>query len=607
MTTAAFGGNPIIWQIVGILTRFLIAFSAWWAFCQVWPQNRQQILYVVLLIIVFPGYGQQWVALTHVNQEMIPLIFYLLSIGMTAYSIRQPQNKWAKPLALVFAFLGLFPTEYFIGFELIRGLIIFYLIKGETFFARIKKTFIQWSGYLALWLANFGWLYWYYRSSDYVSYKLNNLDAPFTKLVAIEPVSFLGGLANTLWTAGVLSWTQAINIFSPPYKTINIAAIMLVTITSVAIAFCLHRLDLSSTSSRDNTWAFQAIGLGLLGIFVGRLPSWIAGLPFQLNFDFDRLMISAMVGSCFLLAGIIDLLVRAKKAQIYIISGLLAISIGFQFVRANTFKNDLILTRRYFWQMAWRIPAMQPGTILITSQMPMLYESDYQLTSPLNWIYSPIQSSNQLNFAILSMDRRLGGDKLPSLVPGQTIHFDYRTTAFTGSTSDMIALYAPLQSCLKVLDPVYYDQTAQLTRFIGPIADTISYSNISRIKVDSPQPNLPPELFGREPEHTWCYYYEKADLARQNDDWNLARQLLDEAKSKGYNPQDPLEWLIVIDTLARTGRPDDAHVFSLNLANNSPQTISSICKIWKRILTDDQDPNANKQAENIFPEIGCKP
>jgi hypothetical protein len=526
---------------------------------------------------------------------------------MTAYSIREPQFKWAKPLALSFTFMGLFPTEYFIGYELIRGLIIFYLTKEDNFLAQIRETLRKWSAYLVLWLANFCWLYWYYQSGNYTSYKSNNLDNPLVKLVAFDLADFVAGLTHTIWTAGFLSWTQIRDIFNPPFKPINTVAIILVFTTFIVIVFYLYKLELSSLNPRNNIWAFEAIGLGLLGILVGRLPSWIAGIPFQLNFDFDRIMISVMVGSCFLLVGIMDILVRSKKVQIFIISGLLAASIGFQFVRANTYRNDLELTRRFFWQMAWRIPALRPGTILVTSQLPMPYESDHQLTAPLNWIYSPSQTSHQLDYALLSTDRRLGGEKLPSLVEGQAVQFDYRTTKFTGSTSDMIAIYSPLQSCLKVLDPAYFDQTDQLIRFMGPVAETISYSDISRIELNSPQRILPPELFGHEPEHTWCYYYEKADLARQNKDWNLSRQLLDKAIDKGFGPQDPFEWLILIETFARTSNSNEAHEFSLDLANKTPQTIPSLCKIWRRVITDVQNPIAKEQAKNILPEIGCQP
>ena len=34
---------------------------------------------------------------------------------------------------------------------------------------------------------------------------------------------------------------------------------------------------------------------------------------------------------------------------------------------------------------------------------------------------------------------------------------------------------------------------------------------------------------GSEPDRGWCYYYEKADLARQGHDWKLIRDLGDEA------------------------------------------------------------------------------
>jgi hypothetical protein len=139
-TTGILGGNPFIWQITGIITRFLIAISAWWAFGKIWPQNKWQNLLVVLLVVVFPGYGQQWVTLTHVNQEMIPLTFYLLSLGLTAHSIQQPLKRWILPLALVSTFLGLCTTEYFIGLELVRGLIIFYLSSQPNFLMRMLDT-----------------------------------------------------------------------------------------------------------------------------------------------------------------------------------------------------------------------------------------------------------------------------------------------------------------------------------------------------------------------------------------------------------------------------------------------------------------------------------
>ena len=57
---------------------------------QIWPDHKRQALVTALLFLVFPGYSQHWVALTHINQEWIPLLFYLVSFGLTARALRNP-------------------------------------------------------------------------------------------------------------------------------------------------------------------------------------------------------------------------------------------------------------------------------------------------------------------------------------------------------------------------------------------------------------------------------------------------------------------------------------------------------------------------------------
>ena len=50
----------------------------------------------------------------------------------------------------------------------------------------------------------------------------------------------------------------------------------------------------------------------------------------------------------------------------------------------------------------------------------------------------------------------------------------------------------------------------------------------------STTPSPPPMLFGPEPPHTWCYYFQKADLARQRGDWDEVARLGDEARELGF-------------------------------------------------------------------------
>jgi hypothetical protein len=68
------------------------------------------------------------------------------------------------------------------------------------------------------------------------------------------------------------------------------------------------------------------------------------------------------------------------------------------------------------------------------------------------------------------------------------------------------------------------------------------YSKPENIILD-PAGNQPSVVFGREPEHGWCYYFEKIDLAVQRGDWDAALLLSDEALAADVSPIDPVEWL----------------------------------------------------------------
>ncbi len=61
-TTSLIPPIPLYWQIFALIIRFLIGLSAWWTFKQVFPTRPRFALILALLITVFPGYSQHWVA-----------------------------------------------------------------------------------------------------------------------------------------------------------------------------------------------------------------------------------------------------------------------------------------------------------------------------------------------------------------------------------------------------------------------------------------------------------------------------------------------------------------------------------------------------------------
>src|SRR5689334_905405 len=123
VTTSLIPPVPLYWQIFALAIRFASALSAWFLLKHVWPQHKRQALIVSLLFLVFPGYSQHWVAFTHINQEWIPFIFYLLSFGFTARALRNPSRFNSNTLyALLTLLAGVFPTEYFVSMEPLRFL-----------------------------------------------------------------------------------------------------------------------------------------------------------------------------------------------------------------------------------------------------------------------------------------------------------------------------------------------------------------------------------------------------------------------------------------------------------------------------------------------------
>jgi hypothetical protein len=98
--------------------------------------------------------------------------------------------------------------------------------------------------------------------------------------------------------------------------------------------------------------------------------------------------------------------------------------------------------------------------------------------------------------------------------------------------------------------------------------------------------------FLSEPEHTWCYYFAKAELARQQGDWNRVIDLIDEASSLEYAPEDPFEWLTYIEAQIRMGSIEAAERRSNELFKQDKEIRKGLCEIWKRAPTQDQVTSA---------------
>ena len=605
-TTSLLPPNPLVWQSLALCLRFALTWVAWWTYKTIWPDKKWQTLTIALLFLVFPGYSQHWVAYTHINQEIIPFLFYLFSFGLTAKALRQP-NKFKRHtlFALLFLVLGVFPTEYFASQEPLRFFFLWALVSENknNFRSRFNHILKLWSPYLLIWLANAAWLVYYYKFGAYASYET----ASAQSLLAFSGdavLQFLAAMGDAIWKAGLYSWGQIMVLsarsLSNPSTVLTLGTI---AVSFVLVAFYLHKLELTGNGN-NFYWGWQVVIFGLVGILLGRIPSWAAGLPLTLQSINDRFMVSMMIGGSLFLAGLLDLLFGRNRLKVYAVALVIALGIGQQFYTANDFRRDWTRQQEIFWQMAWRIPALEPGTVILTHELPLRYETDMGLTAPLNWIYAPQYQRGDLPYALLYTRTRLDGVSLPELEPGQPISLEYRTVRFYGSTSRAITIVVPSNACLHVLDSVYAggDTYERQPRFLR---DAIPLSDPSLIITDSGPPDMPRSLFGKEPEHTWCYYYAKAELARQASDWERVVELGNEAQAKGFVPGDALEWLPFIEGYVVTGNYQSARELSIMAYNDDSRPRKGLCHTWKRIQEDQEE--SDSLAVEMLERFECPP
>ena len=106
-----------------------------------------------------------------------------------------------------------------------------------------------------------------------------------------------------------------------------------------------------------------------------------------------------------------------------------------------------------------------------------------------------------------------------------------------------------------------------------------------------------PAIYQPEPAHGWCYYFEKADLARQSGRWEEVVQLGDHAFKLSDHPNNPVERFVFIEGYAHMGDGNHALKLSKESYQVSKEYVGPLlCKLWERIQMGTADSMEKTQA-----------
>ena len=173
---------------------------------------------------------------------------------------------------------------------------------------------------------------------------------------------------------------------------------------------------------------------------------------------------------------------------------------------------------------------------------------------------------------------------LPDLKPGLPIEQNYLARTFHGNTSQLVVIDFSPPGCLRVLDP----QIDSDNRLLVPLLrDAAVLSNTAMIHAEN-SATMPESLFAPEPQHGWCYYFEKADLARQFGNWQEVVRLGDMAFAlDNDSPNNPVERFVFIEGYAHVGDWQRAVELSRASYKVSKDYVGPLlCRLWERIETE---------------------
>ncbi len=461
---------------------------------------------------------------------------------------------------------------------------------------QIKRTLRAYLPYAIVLICFILWRIFDFHSQDY-GIHLSSANSGFLHSLG----TMILQVPAAIWTSSIGAWLEIFRFPSVIDFGILLSIIYFIILLGsfVGLIFYVSRLKTSENQTdlpaSDKRIIGQWFVIGGCALITAGIPFYLAGIQVRLDFPADRFTQPFAFGAALILIGLTDLIPSFSWRTI-LGAALVALAIGLQIQYAFSFREDWKLQESYFWQLFWRAPSIQPGTAVLSDSTIFSYTSADHLTLPLNWIYAPNQKNGVLPYAQIFFVIN-AGSPIP-LTPGMPLVKTKDVDSFNGSTNDALVIQFTPPSCLHILNPLY-DSDLPLSPLSGqsykalseasvPMlgrkeAMALALSNPSLIKPSDHTPAALSNLFGPEPPHNWCYYYEKADLSRQEGDWTHVAYLGDEAFAVPYLPDDPSEYLPFIEAYARLNRWNDAKQLTLSTANTMPILQPALCGLWQRV------------------------
>jgi len=592
--------SPQRWMIFMIFIRWLGVLGLYIALSEVWSNHNWQLKWVSILLIIYPGFMQSPLAADY-SRHFLIFAFYSLSLAFMVFSITRKKHQLLYAfIAVLFSFVQIMTFEYYMGLELIRPILLWILLRenGESLKVTFLKTFKKWIPYIGSIIIFLIWRFGYFRqvSDENAPYLLENIiNSPLQTIRQIIQLSIQDFIHSHF-----LVFANAIDVKSIEFRTIG-SYISSLIIGLLLVGWFILLKDKANNSKKA---VIQGLLVGILAFVFGGLPIWSTNRQIVIGIWSDRFVLAPMVGVALFIVFLVEWLLENKQKKAILLGALIVVSFAFQLRNTQKYQDNWQIQKDYYWELYWRAPALAEGTAILGPKMPFSLIGDYSAGVALNTIYAGELTSTDAPYWFINTSRYLGWDIFPDYEENLPIEYTYRNVEFRSNTSNGLGVTNDSgRGCLIVIDNIY----EKVPGFTEYEYELFNVSHVDQIIVDSTNEAKPPEqIFGTEKKDNWCYYFEKADLARQMQDWEQITNLGDEAEMKGLRTKKSLELIPFIEGYARAEKWEKALSYT-DTANRLVALMQpALCQTWERIKVGTAEfEDSESYVEEAFNMLEC--
>jgi hypothetical protein len=603
-TFSLLGRDPINWHVLCSVAKILTSFTFYLFLTSILKGEKKTSLIIASLFAVVPLFRVQPSALAY-SYHWVTYFFYALSMLLLVYFLQK--NKF------VFLFLSVSLTaihltmEYFVGLEIFRPLIIFLLIEEENIIERIKKTIIYWVPYLFVLFA-FGYFRWVWVL-DYYPLPDNN-ELRFLESLINNPLSTLliysEIVIQDLIYGLVSSWSDVLSY--DVFEITRMGKLKSIIISSIGGIFCYLVFSFYPEIGSFAKKKEKNILLFLLGLFIvmgGLIVGWMIGdsVTHSNSLTGTRFLLASTLGFCIFYFLFINTFIQSKNVKNIIFSILIAFSIAYHLNLANSFRWSWERQKDLYQQLYWRAPHIERHTMILSSKVLLPLVGEPFDAYAVNAMYYPKSSVKDIPlwFGTLNYHFSTRREK-EKLLKGTSIDIERVYTQFFGNSQNLIVVdFQPENGkCLWVIN--HYDQFNPLIN--EDLYNFVSLTNFEKILSESTIKNNEfVDLISNNQEN-WCFFFEKADLALQNEDWDTIVYLWDEAKNGGHTPSNGIEFRPFIQGFAYSGNLEKAKELTLHANRITSNMNDYYCEIWGDIEKDMKIQE--DKVDEVYGKLNCR-